>query len=115
MEHEKKAILLAGPTASGKSKLAINIAQHFNGEIINADSMQIYKEISILNSSPVPLTSKVLLPVTANPQGTPPTDPVICAEPEPVTLLPVTSIVSIVELSDVFLIVIFPVSTSIFI
>ena len=52
MEQEKKVILLAGPTASGKSKLAIKLAQHFNGEIINADSMQIYKEISILNSKP---------------------------------------------------------------
>jgi len=52
MEQEKKIILLAGPTASGKSKLAIKLAQHFNGEIINADSMQIYKEISILTSKP---------------------------------------------------------------
>ena len=48
MEQEKKVILLAGPTASGKSELAIKLAQHFNGEIINADSMQIYKESSIL-------------------------------------------------------------------
>ena len=48
MEQEKKVILLAGPTASGKSKLAIKLAHYFNGEIINADSMQIYKEISIL-------------------------------------------------------------------
>ena len=52
MEQEKKVILLAGPTASGKSKLAIKLAHHFNGEIINADSMQIYKEISILTSRP---------------------------------------------------------------
>ena len=52
MEQEKKVILLAGPTASGKSELAIKLAQHFNGEIINADSMQIYKEISILTSRP---------------------------------------------------------------
>ena len=52
MEQEKKIILLAGPTASGKSKLAIKLAKHFNGEIINADSMQIYKEICILNSAP---------------------------------------------------------------
>ena len=43
MEQKKKVILLAGPTASGKSELAIKLAQHFNGEIINADSMQIYK------------------------------------------------------------------------
>ena len=52
MEQEKKVILLAGPTASGKSKLAIKLAQYFDGEIINADSMQIYKEISILTSKP---------------------------------------------------------------
>ena len=52
MRQEKKIILLAGPTASGKSKLAIKLAQHVNGEIINADSMQIYKEISILTSKP---------------------------------------------------------------
>ena len=52
MKQEKKVILLAGPTASGKSKLAIKLAQHINGEIINADSMQIYKEISILTSKP---------------------------------------------------------------
>ena len=52
MEQEKKIILLAGPTASGKSKLAIKLAEYLNGEIINADSMQIYKEISILTSRP---------------------------------------------------------------
>ena len=52
MRQVKKVILLAGPTASGKSELAIELAHHFNGEIINADSMQIYKEISILTSKP---------------------------------------------------------------
>jgi len=52
MEQEKKVILLAGPTASGKSKLALKLAEYFDGEIINADSMQIYKEISILTSKP---------------------------------------------------------------
>ena len=52
MEQKNKIILLAGPTASGKSTLAIRLAQHFNGEIVNADSMQIYKEISILTSKP---------------------------------------------------------------
>ena len=52
MEQEKKIILLAGPTASGKSQLAIKLAKYFNGEIINADSMQVYKEISIINSKP---------------------------------------------------------------
>jgi len=52
MEHKKKIILIAGPTSSGKSNLAIKLAQFFGGEIINADSMQIYKEISILTSKP---------------------------------------------------------------
>jgi tRNA dimethylallyltransferase len=48
----KKIILLAGPTASGKSKLAEHLAKKLNGEVINADSMQIYKEFSILSSRP---------------------------------------------------------------
>ena len=48
----KKIILIAGPTASGKSKLAIHLAKKLNGEVINADSMQIYKEFSILSSKP---------------------------------------------------------------
>ena len=48
----KKIILIAGPTASGKSKVAIEIAKKIRGEIINADSMQVYKEFSILSSRP---------------------------------------------------------------
>ena len=48
----RKIILLAGPTASGKSKLAIEIAKKIKGEIINADSMQVYKDFSILSSRP---------------------------------------------------------------
>ena len=60
MEQKKKVILLAGPTACGKSELAIKLAQYFNGEIINADSMQIYKEISILTSKPKPQDTKII-------------------------------------------------------
>ena len=60
MEQEKKVILLAGPTASGKSKLAIKLAEYFNGEIINADSMQIYKEFSILTSKPNSQDTKIV-------------------------------------------------------
>ena len=41
-----------GPTASGKSRLAIDIAKEFNCEIVNADSMQVYKEIKILSARP---------------------------------------------------------------
>ena len=50
--NNKKIILISGPTASGKSKLSVLLAKKINGEIINADSMQIYKEISILSSRP---------------------------------------------------------------
>ena len=60
MKQEKKVILLAGPTASGKSKLAIKLARYFTGEIINADSMQIYKEISILTSKPNSQDTKII-------------------------------------------------------
>ena len=49
---KKKIILLAGPTASGKTKLAINLAQKIKGEIINSDSMQVYKDFQILSSRP---------------------------------------------------------------
>ncbi len=48
----KKVILLFGPTASGKSKLAIDIAKELKGEIVNADSMQVYKEVKILSARP---------------------------------------------------------------
>ena len=41
-----------GPTASGKSKFALNLAEKLNGEIINADSMQIYRDLSILTARP---------------------------------------------------------------
>ncbi len=55
-----KIILISGPTASGKSEFAVKLAKKINGEIINADSMQIYKEISILNTRPNKfLTKKV--------------------------------------------------------
>ena len=60
MHLQKRIILIAGPTASGKSKLAISLAKKINGEIVNADSMQIYKEFSILSSRPSNLdTQKV--------------------------------------------------------
>jgi len=54
----RKIILLFGPTASGKSKLAVDIAKKFNGEIVNADSMQIYKELKILSARPSDRTIK---------------------------------------------------------
>ena len=48
----QKIILIAGPTGSGKSEIALRLAKRINGEIINADSMQVYKEIKILSARP---------------------------------------------------------------
>ena len=52
MDKKSKIILIAGPTASGKSNFAIKLAKKVDGEIINTDSMQIYREIKILNARP---------------------------------------------------------------
>ena len=54
MDYKSKIILIAGPTASGKSSFAIKLAKKINGEIINADSMQVYKELKILSARPSP-------------------------------------------------------------
>ena len=53
MDLKSKIILISGPTASGKSELAIKFAKKINGEIINTDSMQVYKELKILTARPV--------------------------------------------------------------
>ena len=52
MDLKSKIILIYGPTASGKSQFAIKLAKKINGEIINADSMQVYKELRILSARP---------------------------------------------------------------
>ncbi len=49
---ESSAILIAGPTASGKSALAIELARAHGGVIVNADSMQVYEDLSILTARP---------------------------------------------------------------
>jgi tRNA dimethylallyltransferase len=54
MDFKSKIILISGPTASGKSNFAIKLAKKINGEIINADSMQVYKELKILSARPDP-------------------------------------------------------------
>jgi len=54
MDFTSKIILISGPTASGKSDFAIKLAKKINGEIINADSMQVYKELKILSARPDP-------------------------------------------------------------
>ena len=58
MDRKIKIVLLAGPTASGKSKLAIKLSKALNGEIVNADSMQVYEELKILTSRPSSLDLK---------------------------------------------------------
>ena len=52
MDTKSKIILISGPTASGKSTFAIKLAKKINGEVINADSMQVYKELKILTARP---------------------------------------------------------------
>lgn len=47
-----KVLIIGGPTASGKSQLALDAAEYFNGVIINADSQQVYKHIPILTACP---------------------------------------------------------------
>ena len=54
MDLKSKIILISGPTASGKSIFAIKLAKRINGEIVNADSMQVYKELKILSARPNP-------------------------------------------------------------
>ena len=52
MDNQSKIILISGPTASGKSNFAIKVAKKIDGEIINADSMQVYKQLKILTARP---------------------------------------------------------------
>ncbi|NMN67617.1 tRNA dimethylallyltransferase [Candidatus Pelagibacter ubique] len=52
MDKQSKIILISGPTASGKSNFALKIAKKIDGEIINADSMQVYKQLRILTARP---------------------------------------------------------------
>ena len=50
----RKTILIAGPTASGKSALAIAIADRLGGVVINADSMQVYRDLRVITARPTP-------------------------------------------------------------
>ena len=52
MNNLFKIILISGPTASGKSSFALKLAKKINGEIINADSMQVFKNFRILTARP---------------------------------------------------------------
>ncbi len=50
--HQNGVIIITGPTASGKTGISISLAKEINGEIINADSRQIYKDLSISTAAP---------------------------------------------------------------
>lgn len=50
--HSRKAVLIAGPTASGKSALALELALATEGVVINADSMQVYRDLRIITARP---------------------------------------------------------------
>ena len=52
MDFKSKIILISGPTACGKSIFAVKLAKKVNGEIINADSMQVYKQLKIISARP---------------------------------------------------------------
>ena len=58
MDLKSKIFLIYGPTASGKSNFAIKLAKKIKGEIINADSMQVYKEFKVLSARPLPKNYK---------------------------------------------------------
>ena len=58
MDKQSKIILISGPTASGKSNFAVKIAKKIQGEIINADSMQVYKNLKILTARPNKIEQK---------------------------------------------------------
>ena len=47
-------VLIAGPTASGKSALALNVAEELHGDVVNADSMQVYRDLRIITARPTP-------------------------------------------------------------
>ena len=54
LQENNKAVLIAGPTASGKSALALALAETHNGVIINANSMQVYRDLRMITARPTP-------------------------------------------------------------
>ena len=55
-----KAVLIAGPTASGKSALALELAQKAGGVVINTDSMQVYRDLRVITARPTPAVEVVV-------------------------------------------------------
>jgi tRNA dimethylallyltransferase len=54
VQENSNAVLIAGPTASGKSALALELAQATGGVIINTDSMQVYRDLRVITARPTP-------------------------------------------------------------
>ena len=54
MHKAGRAVLIAGPTASGKSALALTLAENLGGVIVNADSMQVYRDLRVITARPTP-------------------------------------------------------------
>ena len=54
INYERPIVVIAGPTASGKSSFALKLAKDIGGHIINADSRQVYKELKIGTAQPIP-------------------------------------------------------------
>jgi tRNA dimethylallyltransferase len=52
--HQQRVVFIAGPTASGKSALALRLAERLGGAVINADSMQVYRDLRVITARPTP-------------------------------------------------------------
>jgi tRNA dimethylallyltransferase len=55
----KKILIISGPTATGKTNLALSCAQRFNGELISADSRQVYKHMDVVTGKDIPINVKL--------------------------------------------------------
>ena len=64
-ERRPAAVIVAGPTASGKSALALDLAEAFDGLVINADSMQVYRCLRVLTSVESSTTPGAVMPLQA--------------------------------------------------
>jgi energy-coupling factor transporter ATP-binding protein EcfA2 len=53
-DNKQKIVIILGPTASGKSDLAVRLAERLDGEIVNSDSMQLYRGLDIGTAKPSP-------------------------------------------------------------
>lgn len=61
VEGYQKLLIICGPTASGKTAVAVKLAKRFKGELISADSRQVYKEMDVVSGKDIPKNSKLLI------------------------------------------------------